>query len=561
MAVLMVPELDSKRWPTLGPLVCQWIERNLVFGPGDKRGEPAVIDDEKRALIYRMYEVFPQSDTRRGRRRFKRVGLSLRKGSAKTELLAWIASAELHPKAPVRCAGFEKDGRLIGCGVKDPYIPLVAYTEEQSDELAFGAMRAILEMSKVAKDFDIGLERILRRGGDGKAASLASSPGARDGARTTFQGFDETHRMTLEKLRKAHRTMLANMAKRKLSDPWALETTTAYQPGEQSVAETTMDYARAVAEGRKADARLFFFHRWAGDDIEIYLPDGSPNKTELRRAVEESSGGLLPWTDVDSITEQWNDPTEDRTDLERLWLNRIKKGSARAFNLSAWGENVSAYVPADGTRITLGFDGSRYNDSTALIATEIETGFQWAIGLWERPFQDRDAHAKQEWEVPEAEAEEAVRYAFETFTVVKFYGDPPNWDTHMSKWSATYGDEVVIRYRTNQWKKMAASCKAYSDAIVGGEVTHGDGAKDDAAARERHKGFTRHLGNAHKIMLRSYDSDRNLEWVIGKERKDSSNKMDAAVAAVLSWQARIDGLAIPEPEPAGDWTGEVVMLA
>ncbi len=45
----MVP-VDDRPWPTLGPLVCDWIERNLVFGPGDLWGMPAVLDDEKRLI-------------------------------------------------------------------------------------------------------------------------------------------------------------------------------------------------------------------------------------------------------------------------------------------------------------------------------------------------------------------------------------------------------------------------------------------------------------------------------------------------------------------------------
>jgi phage terminase large subunit-like protein len=50
-----------------------------------------------------MYEIYPQGHTQAGRRRFKRVGLSLAKGLAKTEFAAWIAACELHPDAPVRC--------------------------------------------------------------------------------------------------------------------------------------------------------------------------------------------------------------------------------------------------------------------------------------------------------------------------------------------------------------------------------------------------------------------------------------------------------------------------
>jgi hypothetical protein len=135
----------------------------------------------------------------------------LRKGTAKTEFAAWIAACELHPEGPVRCTGFTKKGEPIGGPVSDPYIPLVAYTEEQSEDLAFGALRIILELSTLKDDFIIGLERIERKKGDGKAVPLASAPDARDGARTTFQHFDETHRFTLPRLVRAHQTMLANI--------------------------------------------------------------------------------------------------------------------------------------------------------------------------------------------------------------------------------------------------------------------------------------------------------------------------------------------------------------
>ncbi len=137
----MVPPIDDEPYPSLGGLVCDWIERYLVFGPGDLRGEPAVLDDEKRALIWRMYEVFPPGHPQEGRRRFKRVAVVLPKGTAKTELAAWIAAAELHPNAPVRCIGFDEQVQPIGGPVQDPYIPMVAYTEEQSDELAYGALK------------------------------------------------------------------------------------------------------------------------------------------------------------------------------------------------------------------------------------------------------------------------------------------------------------------------------------------------------------------------------------------------------------------------------------
>src|SRR5688572_4293150 len=161
--ILTVPK-DKRLYPTLGPQVCDFIEENLIFGPGDLRGQQAVLDDEKRGLIYRLYEVHPKTHAQAGRRRFRRAGISLPKGLAKTEMAAWIAACELHPDGPVRCVGWNKT-EPIGGPVKDPYIPMVAYTEEQSDELAYGALRIILDEGPLRDDFDIGLERIMRKSG------------------------------------------------------------------------------------------------------------------------------------------------------------------------------------------------------------------------------------------------------------------------------------------------------------------------------------------------------------------------------------------------------------
>jgi phage terminase large subunit-like protein len=501
------------------------MEEYLIHGPGDIRGEPARLDEETRALIYRMYEVFPKGHKQAGRRRFKRVGISLRKGTAKTEKAAWITACELHPDAPVRCVGWDKD-QPIGGGVTDPYIPMVAYTEEQSDELAYNALLVIISEGPLASDFDIGLQRIMRKDGAGKAVSLATAPDSRDGARTTFQVFDETHRFTLPRLKEAHRTMMANIPKRRLADAWSLETTTASAPGEGSVAEATMDYARAVAEGKLKDSRLFFFHRQASDGYDLTTEKG------VREAVVDASGPAAEWSDIEGIVEQWRDPTSDRNYLERVWLNRPVTLSSRAFNGAKWKELARPdYVVPKGAPIVLGFDGSRREDSTALVGTEIMTGFQWLIGLWEKPL----GLAGADWSVPGAEVDAAVEVSFERWKVWRMYADPWGWGSELSNWASRWGtgkDGKIWEWRTNRWAQTAGIVQNYAVAIETGEVTH-DGNEE----------FARHIGNAYRRTLSLRDSDGVPLWVVQKERPDSPMKMDAAMAALLAWEARQDAVA------------------
>jgi phage terminase large subunit-like protein len=523
MTVLTIPAYQERKpCPTLGPQVCDFIESYLTFGPGDLRGEPAVVDDEKRALVYRMYEVWPQGHPQAGRRRFKRVAISLRKGTAKTELAAWLAAVELHPEGPVRCDGFDADGQPVGVGVTDPYIPMVAYTDDQSSELAYGALRVMLEYSLVADDFDIGLGRIMRIGGDGKAESLASSPDARDGARTTFQVFDETHRFTTPRLKAAHKTMLANIPKRRMADAWSFEITTAPAPGEGSVAEDTMDYARQVADGSIKDSRLFFFHRQASDEHDLTTPEG------VRAAVMEASGPAAAWSDIDGIVEQWRDPTSDRSYLERVWLNRLVRATERAFDVEAWRElGDPDYRPPPGAVITIGFDGSRWHDATGMVATEVVTGFQWVVGAWEQP-----EHALPgKWEVPLDEVDEALAEMIELYDVWRVYCDPPYWEETVAGWAGRYGDKRVMEWWTNRRKQMAYAIKQFNTALMSGSLLH-DGSEV----------YRRHIGNAVRKILRLKDENDEPLWTIYKERSDSPHKIDVAMAGILSWEARNDAL-------------------
>lgn len=522
MTVMEVPAADHRPWPSLGGGICDWLESHLAFGPGDRRGEPYRLDDEKRRLVWRMYEVFPRDHPNAGRRRFRRAGISLRKGSAKTEFGAAIAAAELAADAPVRCDGWRREGRTwspVGRPMRDPYIPLLAYTEEQSEELAYAALMVMLAEGPYARDFDIGQQRVMRRGGDGRAAALANAPDARDGARTTFELFDETHRLRLPNQVKAHRTMLANLPKRRMADAWSLEVTTAPAPGEGSVAEQTMDYARSVADGAHADARLFFFHRQAAE--------GRPLDTsaDIRAAVLEASGPVAEWSDIDGIAEQWDDPTADRAYLARVWLNMLVRSADRAFDAERWKSlRREALIPTDGARICLGFDGSRVDDWTALIATDVETGHQWPLGIWNP--------AQHGGEIPGDAVDLAVDKAFSDYAVVRMYADPPYWKDELARWRGRYGDKIVLAWETYRNRPMGAAVRNFDTAIRSGAVSH----NGDAV-------FASAIGNCFRRELNERDDRGERLWTVGKERPDSPHKIDPAVAAIISWEARSDAIA------------------
>lgn len=541
MSVFVVPppEPQGEEWPTLGPAVWGWMLDNLVYGPGDLRGTPLYEmppDNEFRAWLYRLYEVYPRDHPNAGRRRFKRAAISVRKGAAKTEKAAWIAAGELAPTAPVRCIGWTLErGEYVPVGgpVQDPYVPMVAYTEEQSEELAYGALKVIVEESDLIRDLDPGVERIARRVGQGKAVALATAPDARDGARTTFQHFDETHRLRLPRQVAAHQTMLANIPKRRIADAWSLETTTTYAPGEGSVAEGTHEYAQLVAQGKVKNPSLFYFHRQASDHHDLDTEAG------LRDAVIEASGPAAEWSDVDYIVGLAQDPQTDRNYWRRVWLNQPVAPEGKAFDLPGLRVERDAGLPPDGTLVAIGFDGSKTRDATALVGTVIEDGYQFLFGLWERP------PSADEWEVPVDEVDQAVDEAFRRWDVWRLYADPYYWDTQVAEWQGRHGAikgggrraRGVVPWPTNTHKRMALSLAAYAGALRAGEARIGGATPDLADA------FRAHLGNAYKTELNIFDDRGNPLWLLRKERDDSPFKIDAAMAGALSWEARRDAVA------------------
>lgn len=559
MTVISVPSLEEEPWPTLGPAVCSAIETNLVFGPGDLEHQKAVLDAEKRALIYRAYEVHPQFvevrlDAGRtvsknknpvaGRRRFRVVSICMQKGSAKTEWASWIAAVELDPEGPVRCDGFDAYGRPVGRPLPSPFIPLLAFSVEQVEDLAFGVMCDILEHSPIASRFDIGLERICRAdNARAKAVPLAGAPNSRDGALTTFQHKDETHRMDSQRHRDSHRTTQANLTKRYMAEPWELHTTTAWVPGGNSVAEQTEKYAKDVAEGKIDDPRLFYFHRQAGDGYDL------TDRQQLREAVIEAAGPMAEWKDINGICDLWQDPEADKEYLERVYLNKPVATAAKAFDATAWarnkdapfgtGEDGRALPPPPREMITLGFDGSIREDSTFIIGTHLKTGFEWPVGAWEKPAGPRG----DDWEVPRAEVESAMVEAFETWDVVLLYADPSKWESEMARWAGRWGKKIVA-WATTLYRKMATALKAYARAIEAGQVkNNGDPA------------FARHIGNALKSLMNFVDDDGSPLWLIQKDRPGSPNKIDAAMSGCLSWTAATAAIANGALDAPARWSG------
>ena len=124
------------------------------------------------------------------------------------------------------------------------------------------------------------------------------------------------------------------------------------------------------------------------------------------------------------------------------------------------------------------------------------------------------------------------------------YADPPYWQTPLSELAAKWGETRVVEWWTNRNKAMAFALKEFQTSIRSGALTH-DGDPD----------LARHISNSvRREYPRMKDDDGRPMWTIGKERAGSPRKIDAAMAAVLAWEARRDAVSsgVLEPAPSNE---------
>jgi hypothetical protein len=487
---------------TLGPHVRHWYA-TVVNGPAFTKDQRQVIDA--------WYRINPD-----GSRYYRRGQLMTAKGWGKSPLAGWIALAEL--KGPVEFDRIDSHGAW-GRERRSPVIQIAAVSEDQAENTYQFLLEFLTENDGERAsllDLDAGQTRILRNGQPtARIDAVTASHGTREGQRVTFAVLDETHLWT----KTNGGVKLANTIRRNAAKMGGstLETTNAYVPGEQSVAQATTE-----AEGSEG------LYRYAPSTDVPSLA----NKAELRRGLRKVYGAATQWIDVDRLIDEIHDPDTTEADARRFYLNEVVQHAGGAFNLDLWSARAidiadEAHHVRDGELITIGFDGARHHDSTALWGCRVSDGHLFRLGLWERPAGIGD----EEWEVPGDEVDAIVHQTMDRYDVWRMYCDPPRWEQEVNVWAGRY-DGVAVKWETYRTRPMAFAVRRFDEALRTGGLTH-DG--DEA--------LTRHVGNAYKAATKIRDDDGKWLWRIEKEHPKSPRKIDAAMAAILAFEARGDAVA------------------
>jgi hypothetical protein len=527
--------------PTLGWQVLDWMMENLA-SPDVPFYKPFVPTDEQVKFVLGFYRLDPKT----GRRKYRRAVYGRPKGCGKSPFGAAFCAAEgLGPVVP---DGWDAGGQPVGMAWSEIRTPLVQIAATSEDQTA-NAWAPLLEMLREGPAVDNypGLEVLdtfinLPRG---RIEPITSAATSREGARPVFCLLDQTESWVQSNggVRLAA-TLRRNLGK---TGGTSLEVPNAFEPGTESVAESSAAYRARIVEGKAKDDGLLYDHREAPPETD--MTDRESLLAGLRVAYGDAAADAGGWVDLDRIVAEIWDPATDPQDARRFYLNQVTHASDSWLSQPEWaGRSRPDIVVGDRELVTVGFDGSRarkrgVTDATALIGCRVSDGHLWQIEVWEQP---DNLPSGAEWRVPTEQVDAKLRETFARYTVVGMYADPAKWETYVAKWEADFGAALQVKatrsnpieWWTNRATQMVQALDAFHAAVVDGEMTH-DGSST----------LTRHILNARRRVARTGTT-------IAKEHPDSSRKIDAAVAATLAWQARLDAVAAGVTPPARSYAAK-----
>jgi phage terminase large subunit-like protein len=196
--------------------------------------------------------------------------------------------------------------------------------------------------------------------------------------------------------------------------------------------------------------------------------------------------------------------------------------------------------------IALGFDGAKYRDGTALIASRMSDARLFELRVWLRP-----PDAPKDWRVPSAEVDKFVADVFGAYQVAVMFADPYRWQDYLDAWANKFGAERVVEFPTNQEQRMDRAIERFSTAFNNLEITH-----DGSSIMTAHFKNAVLVKGARKKSRPGEEAELALHYMKLAKRGDGL-LIDASVAGVLAHEARAHAIEkdmTPQSQPFfGAW--------
>ncbi|MDR3082856.1 MAG: hypothetical protein LBV60_18365 [Streptomyces sp.] len=524
----MTPDDFVVDFPTLW-VACDWIENHCVVPDGFAKGDQFRMYDWQLWCTANFYRIKPTAT--QGQLApafaFRRSQCVAPQKTGKGPWTAAICANEAVGPAVFDgwAAGGEVfDCRAFGCGCgwvyeyepgepmarpwPTPLVQITAFSEEQTDNV-YRPLQSMIRSGPLGELMRVG-EQFIRLPNDGRIDVVTSSAQSRLGNPVTFVLQDETQLWTvgnkMTRVAETQRRGAAGMGGR------TMETTNAWDPSEGSVAERT-----AEAAGKVSD--IFRFHRLPPSSLKY---TNKADRRKIHRYVYSGSAHV----DLDAIEAEAAElMLVDPGQAERFYGNRIVAGADSFIEAHQWDARLALEEVADGTRITLGFDGSDVDDWTGIRAETLD-GYQFTptYGPDARPTVWNPA----EWggQAPRLEVDAAVDELMERFDVVRMYCDPPYWDSEVDTWASRYGEKRVVDWYTNRVKQMHEACQRLVTDV---------GKRDSTWRHDGCDVAGRHVANARKAARPAG------RYVLRKA--SVHQKIDLTVCSVLAHEAAMDSVA------------------
>lgn len=513
-----IPEL------TLGWEGIRWATKYLKQPDGPNAGQRWEFIESQVRFILWWYSLNEQ-----GRWLFYHGVRRYPKGAGKSPFAAVLAMIEL--LAPVRLKSFDRNapGGCIGRRVSMPLVQIGATSHDQANINTMRMVRALLpKNSRILRDYDVEAGKtIFHVPGGGQLMVITSSPTTEEGALTTFAILDQTESF----LPNNGGVDLAEVMDRNVgkSGSRIIETSNAWMPGQESVAENTFGAWVAQEEGRlKGKGKILYDSRMAPPEVDWEDP------ASIRKAVEFAYGDAY-WVPIEDIVDSRILSPKTPLDVsKRFYLNWPESPEDAWTTQQKWARlSDPEFRIDDGDDIVLGFDGSRVEDATALMGCHIETGFTFTLGIWE-------PHGTRY--IPRDEVHNAIRQAKERWHVCAFFADVKEWeDATKITWRDLFTDD----YELDVWAvpggrdpqpvawDMRSHVGEFTQAceMVLSEIDTSERSGTHAFYHDGDSALGRHVTNARR---------RPNRWgiSIGKESPKSPNKIDACVAMIMARHAR-----------------------
>lgn len=499
---------------TLGWAILEWAADWLTSPDGS--GDPFIFTAEQARFILWYYAIDEHGEWLNTHGVLQRL-----KGWGKDPLGAALCIIEL--AGPCRFDGWNKDGTPRVKQHPAPYVQLGAVSLEQTENTRDLFQLIIPERTRRQYGLNVQTEIIYAKG-RGKLKCIASNARSSEGGRVSFFLANEIHHWTPSNGGKAFfDTLLFNLEK---VGGRFLAITNAYQPGENSVLESIREDQQRVWDG------MIEKNGWMYDSLEGH--PAAPLDVAVAPFILEILMGDSHWLKekipriVQGLTSSSIPPSRQR----RMWYNQVVSTEESVFSiaeLDACVDRTMTGTLADlqpGDRITLGFDGSRTDDATALVAFRLSDKCLIPIQIWERPAE------AEEWTVDTEDVDSMVGFCFATYDVVAMYADMKDWESYIAQWSEQYRERLLIKASTKN--SIGFDMRGNKLAIQNINETM-IGMVRDAQIKLNGSGRLKtHFLNAERRWGGGY-------LTFGKKGgRESKRKIDALIASTLALKAGLD---------------------